>query len=946
MKIKYLSLSIIAFLIVGMFSLYNFSNDAKYTPREKKSEQEISGAIEWINARKVNPQTGKLSVEDVMQARRAMSKLKAQKSTSSIDLEWTELGPDNVGGRTRAVLFDINNANVIYAGGVGGGLWKSTTAGQSWKQIKYLGDASTGDLTALQISAIAQTPNGDIYFGTGEMFMGSSGQMYGNGIWKSTDGETFTHLVSSWGDNKDEFYQISRMASDPFRDRVYVTCKKGLRYSDDGGATWVNPISNKKTVAYDVKVGTDGSVVVAFSGGMIFTSDNGDNGSFTQHIISTSAARMEIAIAPSDPNYIYIHAVRNSGNLLNLYRSTDKGANFEILVPGAATAGSFNPTGNQGTYDVVIAVSPTNKNRVILGGLDLYYWDNGAYGQLTQWFLPTYSRQYVHADQHALIFSPHDSNILFVGSDGGLSKSVDGGLTYSTVNKGYNVTQFYSVAYSGDGKVCGGAQDNGTQLIDFKQNTHQSAVEISGGDGAYAEMSSLSPGVVFSTTYYGSMQRREGYTGQGSYFYSATFLKKYWDSDVMAIGTATPSAASFVTPIALWETTTDYNSIDSATYVVASNPNQDSVAGSTIRVSSLTNDLPIFVTLENDVHRGDTLKFKDPYQAMLAIGMNGNVWVNRKPLDFTKTTWESIIDEDELDIGKVSFLVFSKDGNNLFFADGQNLYRASNFENAHAVGSMTGGSSNDMLTVQKVQSFGSNITGISVDPQNPNNVVVTLGGYNSSSLNVYYSTNAATATQSTGNFVERHGNLPKIPVYSAVVNWNDSRQVIIGTEFGVFSTDNILDDSPVWNIQNKNLESVPVLAIRQQQMQNSWITFVQNHGHLYIGTHGRGIFTSATLKGPTSIEENPIAQSNMSKLNIFPNPAKGETKVSFVMKKQSDVNIMIYSVQGRLVKSLKFSNQEAGAHIYSINLDDIDAGTYIVNMLAGKTKKVSKLMVY
>ena len=73
------------------------------------------------------------------------------------------MGPDNVGGRTRAILIDKDNSNLIYAGGVSGGLWKSNNAGLTWNIIP-----GTDQLEFSGVVSTCQTSNGDIYFGTGE----------------------------------------------------------------------------------------------------------------------------------------------------------------------------------------------------------------------------------------------------------------------------------------------------------------------------------------------------------------------------------------------------------------------------------------------------------------------------------------------------------------------------------------------------------------------------------------------------------------------------------------------------------------------------------------------------------------------------------------------------------------------------------------------------------
>ncbi|CAM1369581.1 conserved hypothetical protein [Tenacibaculum sediminilitoris] len=134
----------------------------------------------------INPSTGRTHKENVYKLQEDLNKRKAgQKVPGDADNAWVERGPDNVGGRTRALLFDPNDATneTVFAGGVSGGLWKNTNISNSDSKWVRIGIPEN-----LAVSCIAVDPNNSktFYVGTGESYV--NGDVNGNGLWKSTDG--------------------------------------------------------------------------------------------------------------------------------------------------------------------------------------------------------------------------------------------------------------------------------------------------------------------------------------------------------------------------------------------------------------------------------------------------------------------------------------------------------------------------------------------------------------------------------------------------------------------------------------------------------------------------------------------------------------------------------------------------------------------------------------
>jgi len=996
MKTKYLFLSLTITFCASFFFFVPFhqKSDKTYIPRENLYEKQgIKGAIEWLNSIRNNQITNSVDLKDIIKVREQIANLRKQKNTSEINLDWIEMGPDNVGGRTRAILIDKTNPTIMYAGGVAGGLWKSINSGQSW--AKVVTNENNGLFENLAVVSICQAANGDIYFGTGEGHYSGNGDgsrgINGQGIWKSSDnGNTFSRLSSTWTDataDKSAFVYVNKLAADPTnKDKIYAATAEGIRMTNDGGLTWTNPVTNANGFSGDVKIASDGAVIASI-GTFCYTSTDGTTWVKNSTL---SGARLEFAFAPSDPNYVYCQAANNDGSLKGIYQSKNKGVgNWTVIGQGGSPF--FNTLGEQGTYDNTIAVFPSNKEKVIVGGqYALWLREDSLSGweTISWWNIGELSSKYIHADQHCIVFHPTNPNTFYVGSDGGISRSIDGGNNFTTLNKSYNITQFYSVAYSPNGQVMGGTQDNGTQYISLQGNTTKTAFQVSGGDGGYSEISQLMPDRVFSTVYYGSLYRSEP-TGMTP-FYSSKINNKYANK-IGEVGTA-----AFVTPIKLWESFNDTKSIDSVKYtnryplylkeaelsqataefnqLVAIYGSEDVVQVDSIKDSKIyvtnkvtlhANDLivvaskmqrPIYHVIQETLNPYESIMIQDKYQSVLAVGFKDNVWITRDAIDLTITdpAWYPLVayTETPSTIGMVNTMAWSKDGDILYFADENNLYRSSNISNSRTRKTMNGDSTACTINTMKIGNWGQKITSIAVDPSNSNNVIVTLGNYGNAN-HVYYSNNAATTTIQTGNFVEKQGNLPQMPVYSSVINWKDSRQIIIGTEYGVWSTDNILASNVTWTSQSAGgLENVPVFMMRQQTNPNGWYeeTFansgIENHGYLYIATHGRGIFRTESLRGPTGIEKPEINNTltSLASISLYPNPATEFTNVSYNLAKTSTVEFKIYDLQGKLIKS-EIIKQSAGKHIQEMNISTLKAGTYIMSVVADGKKSASKFIV-
>ena len=144
-------------------------------------------------------------------------------------------------------------------------------------------------------------------------------------------------------------------------------------------------------------------------------------------------------------------------------KTTDGGTTWTAVTTPIDGALGGTHLGRQGWYNNVVAVHPTDASRVFVGGINSFRSTNGGTGwiQMTNGYPSVY--QFMHVDQHAMAFDPNDPSVMYFGNDGGMYKSTDGGTTFSEINNGLAVTQFYSGAAHPSAEIYyGGTQDNGT----------------------------------------------------------------------------------------------------------------------------------------------------------------------------------------------------------------------------------------------------------------------------------------------------------------------------------------------------------------------------------------------------------------------------------------------------------------------------------------------------
>ena len=1041
MKSKLLTAVITTTVLGSGLYLLNSSSDknASYAPRKEKAEQQAQkwngGALEYYMKVKANQVTGKIDYKDVLKAREQVTALKAKRSGAA-NLAWVEMGPTDEGGRTRAILVDKTKADGsrVYAGSVSGGLYVSNNGAATWQPVDDLAEN-------LIVSCIDQASDGTIYFGTGSSFDGPSGfggsGFLGRGLFKLQPGSsTITKIPSASppdGNNSAgaEWVEINSVKVDQTTGRIYVAQKQGLRYSDDGGATWVNPVYlvfpniQNTGEGQDIEIADDGTILVSING-TIFRSPNGNDGDTYVNVSSSplpsSSQRLELAIAPSNNNFVYAFVV-SSSTLQGIYRSTDKGLTWVLLQE--AITDYFQPcisANGQCYYDCCLAVNPKDENTIYIGGVQLWRW-NGNLTRVATEFGGDFSGTYVHSDKHTFAFD-EVNDIMYIGSDGGVSVGYGYDNTFITANSGYVTTQFYGIGFDSDGKVMGGTQDNGTIEVDPNDDTDPTGGnDVMGGDGFDCDYSMLTD-AKFSTIYPGVPGHVSRASGEGApsgiceawNCNEATFFTviRMWETmnqpnsedsvlftaedtatmDPFAVGTGNGSVKTFsgiITPPqkaanfvvgsiqfvvgskvlvdpdgdgnltgdgsgTFSYTTGDFNITFSTapvlSSIVKSYYSATYNAGDTLFLSSKTGSGSILLThvLTQTLNPGNKVMVQDPVQSMLAFGGSGNVYVTRRALDFSvNPIWMKISGIG----GSVKSLEFSKDGNHLFVGNySGNVYRISGLNSLYISDGtpVTTGNPPDTTYYDVSASSDINITlifsgggarvvtGIGVDPDNAENVVVTLGNYGNTDY-VYRSTSAISTTNNS-SFTSIQGDLPEMPVYDAIISIDVDKTIVVGTEYGVYST--TWNNAGSWSDENNTFSHTPVFAVRQA---GTWFGGMTNLGAIYLGTHGRGLWRSDKYTGIGDIEHPDFSNDVfVSDLSVYPNPMTSEGYLLFNMQEAANGFIEVYDLSGKLVKS-ESRPFDKGENRIQFNNAELAHGTYFAMIRANNKRAVAKFIV-
>lgn len=786
---------------------------------------------------------------------------------------WVSLGPDNFGGRTRAFALDVSNPQIILAGGVSGGMWRSENGGTHFNK-------TTAANQIHSVSCIAQdkrTGKQNIwYYGTGEYYgivsISSFDNLFsGNGIYKSTDGgRTWAALPSTQsntpttylGNNQFDFvWQIVCDHTNLTQDVILAAVYNGIYRSTDGGNSWTAVLGLDSTATafsdYVDLLQTDDGVFYAalsqyssYKG--IWRSTDGINWTnITPTSFSTNYNRIEMAFAPSDNNQLYLIVQRNGSPEHHLWKYKYVGGdgsgsgglwyNRTANLPDQDCLGfytfNFGPYDSQSGYDMCIAVHPDDTNFVLLGGTNIYRSADGFSSNNYEWIGgyqcdATTPSNYVwphhHPDQHVLWFDATNHNKLYSTNDGGVFVSnniSDATPVWLSLNNHYVTTQFYTCAIepgnTSNPIVIGGLQDNGTWFVNSSL-MQESWKQVLYGDGAFCAIAE----------------------GRDNYYLSwqggKTFKFEIDDNgDVTGMERIDPlggSAYQFINPFILDPSDNNRMYLCAGRYI-------------------WRNDSLSAIPITGNEYNPGTIGWSKLNGSSTGIGLTSPLI---SCLDMSRQNHDK--------------LWFGTEKGQLYLLD-----------SAQA----------DKPKINKTASnFPANayLAAIDVDDFNENEMILCFSNYEVPSI--FYSEDGGTT------FTDVSGNLEENPDGSGngpSVNWvnvfdNGTEKVYFaGTSVGLFSTTDLNGAATVW--QQEGSSSIGNTVINM-------ITSRAYDGKVVVATHGNGVY-AYTINPISHASDNVIQENDFT---VWPNPMKNFLQIDIQNKVAK--RIEFYDLNGKQIDSI------------------------------------------
>ncbi len=439
---------------------------------------------------------------------------------------WTSIGPGNIGGRIRSILIHPTSTNTMWAGSVGGGIWRTTNGGTTWAPVNDF-------MANLAVATLIMNPldTNVLYAGTGEGFFNADA-VRGAGVFKSTNGGvTWTQLPSTATSN---FFFVNRLAISPDGATLLAATNTGIWRSTNAGTSWTQA-TTLRTLDVDFNPSNSAQAIAGQANGVVLFSTNG--GAAWTAAPSLGGMRVEVAYAPNAPTITYASVENTSGRL---YRSTNGGQSYTLVNSGT------NYLGGQGWYDNLLWVDPTNSAVVIVGGIDLWRSTNSGstFSRISQWqSAPTSA----HADHHVAIahpgFNGTTNRTVFFGNDGGVYRasnvhtvSLTSG--WQELNNNLGVTQFYGAAgNAATGTIVGGTQDNGTLRYTTGGGAEAHSTMF-GGDGGFCASDPTNANVFYGEYVFLRIHRSTNGGASSSYIWNG-------NSD------ASSQCANFIAPFIL-----------------------------------------------------------------------------------------------------------------------------------------------------------------------------------------------------------------------------------------------------------------------------------------------------------------------------------------------------------------------------------------------------------
>lgn len=856
------------------------------------------------------------------------------------NLEWTAEGPYNVGGRTRALAFDVLDENTLLAGGVSGGIWRSTNLGQSWKKM-------TKHNQLHNVTCIKQDkrPGKEHiwYYGTGELSgnSASAGSAYfdGNGIYKSTDGGLNWDSIPSTADNNaagsfnvfDFAWNIALDASNLDQDEIYLATYGGIYRSIDGGEMWQKQLGGVGGDAYYTNVEIDDAGVAYAT----ISSDGNDKGiwrsddgmqwvNILPDNFGDTYGRTAIAINPSNQDEVYFLTAEttNSGQYTttffngqtwtSLWKYTylcgngldtcGQWVNLSNNIP-ANRPTTFDNFNSQGGYDLLIKVKPDDPNVIFIGGTNLWrstdgftsdenttqiggYFEGSDHGY-GNWDI--YSKH--HPDQHELLFLPSNPNKILSANDGGVYYSENclaSPHLWLSLNNGYQTTQLYSVT-QGKGNsdlIIGGFQDNGNFMTISDDETDDWVMPFN-GDGCYNAVADN------GEDFYLQIQR------------GVLFKMKINDQgQVVAYNRMDPLDA-------------DTSTYDFINYLVM-DPNDDNI---------------IYFNNQNQLWRNNEA---------------GNYPYNNSQTR-TNIGWDVFSDITSQPITCMD--VSTSPANVVYLGTSDNyIYR---IDNAHQ-----GDPSVVQLNALPIGFGNKNISAVEIDPTDADRVLVLLSNY--STYSFFFTNDGGQTWQRVGGNLEESlsggGNGPSMRTAEIAVLGSDTLY-LVGASTGLYATDKLKGIETQWRqIGTSTIGNVVVEHIQ----------FRESDGRLVVGTHGTGVYSTIIesvydvfpiwsyeciegaceekVDGSGSFEILTQCLDScvvpITKNAIYPNPSNDFCIVEWIESEPFNT-LVLSDIQGKAIRSWDVNE----INQLRIETTEYNSGVYLLTLVSDNKKITQKLVI-
>ncbi len=862
-------------------------------------------------------------------------------------------GPNNIGGRTRAVAYDKRyngtTNRVLLAGSVSGGIMRSADGGSIWTRVSPENEIHN-------LSTIAQDPlNPDLWYaGGGEPYGNTASELgapyLGSGLYKSiNNGQTWSKiqgagLLEAFDDPYDFVHKI---AVNPANGDVYVSGHRRVLKSTNGGASFTQVFgsavtSTAETGQTDIAI-APGKIIIAGNGANpdpalrgVFISNTGDNGSFTRiaggSVLNTDSIanwrgnsyngiskRILIALAPSNQNILYVlyeNGLSNASPDLKpevdffkldmtggIFSWTNRSANMPDF-PGGNNSGT-DPISVQGGYDMLISVKPDNENIVFVGGSSLYRstdafatanYDNtlswiGGYGRNSTTSLSTYANS--HADIHNLVFNPANPNEAICANDGGLqlTSNIMAPSSATAILPWTMVSKYQTLQYYNVSIDPVAGNDNFFGGAQDNGSYFRDKIQLLGTAPAD------------SNNHIRILGGDGCYTGMSPVRANQQFLYTSFQlGTIYRFKLAVSPAADNITPTGLTQNATT------------------------------TGEFGEFVTnLRLNPDNTDQLyyvNFNRLFRTTDASTVTSSSWTEL-------TGVSTAVNPGNPSAGKnigIRALAFSRGiytTSHVMYIGTTNgkIFRLNDPKNSAAVTAPV-----DITP----PSLTGNVQDMAVNPNDDNEVLAVISNYNT--VSIWWTNNAKAASPVWKN-AEGNLTLPSARSCAIVVKKDAANTPVteyyVGTSVGLYSTVNIGTGTPSWQREGGNVLNYSVVqSLAYKPVDNT----------LVIGTHGNGMFyTKLGTPNLTTGTTNPPDPNNKIFIqSVYPTLANGP--VQYIIGNRSEITtiiIQLYTISGQ-----ELMRKETGYQNGSVDLSIYPHGTYLLKISSAdnKYKQIQKII--